>query len=815
MLHPPIPHPPPYSFKKKKELFSFPTSKVSFQFKPSLRSISVHCSLSLLRKLSSACFYQLFSTAFDQALAHGTVNLRTARVLVLGVFGSGKTSLLRALRGHDFSVNLFSTCGITYQTTTTCLSTPGQVGALPLLSQDPESRQEELGAQSARSYTAELPFAPDETNLSTDTTRQNRVETNAETQAWISDLQRQIPEVSKDALVKVQNVVEGDVSKEVFVETLDCGGQLSFSTTQSICLESANSVFLLTTSCQYNLHDRVEKAQFHDPETEKTVIIEQQSADYSYLDYIQMWVSSVVLLSRKQTRMPTPSFLKRSENIKPLIILVATHFDEVDAEKRFEKKREMQKILNNEVIRPANEKGLVRIEGPYFVDNRALGSGEAIKESEMHILQSVLSDEIKTLAQPESIPLRWLTMERLIKLLPEKMDKFSGVLSIKQIRELLVSPLVSGRQMPPPGNELRAILLYLDWRGTVKLPAEVAQRLKDATSVLNDDFKVFIDMQWLALQLSKVTTSSLRGAADHPSHLYDDVDALQNNGELSGDLMNFLWRDLTQSMRDQVLQIMQELQLAFRVRKKRRSSFSARDPRYIIPRCISAGVKGMADLDGRFHDRLPPLRLLMQQGIFPIALYHRIVVCILESIDPEDFELDFKKLRLRQLGQGDLPGLHQVGSLCFVLEHVYRGIELAVYCQCVLPEETCKKNMSAAGRAFRSLVRKMMSLVLGEPACETGWNLAFRCKNSSRHSVVFKTGSGSDCSLAYTLASQHEIESAKSIGYNCVDCKHVRISTRQAPSEMWLSWLLNATTPMVRTIQHGARKQWKQCVNAL
>ena len=682
----------------------------------------------------------------------------------------------------------------------------------------PEGRQEEQLAQVVRSRgsIAELePLVPDGANPSPDTARQNRVETSTGPQAWISALLKRIPMQSKEALVEIRDALEGDVSKQVFVDTLDCGGQLSFSTSQSICLESSNPVFLLTTNCQHHLHDRVEKVEFRDPETQKTVIVEQLSADYTYIDYMQMWVSSVALLARKHTRMPTPSVHKRPEDFKPLIVLVATHFDKVDAEKRFDKKREMQKILNNEVIRPANEKGLVRVEGPYFVDNRALGSGEAIEESEMHRIQSVLSDEIKTLAQPESIPLRWLNMERLIKLLPEKMEKFCGVLSIKQIRYLLASPLVSSKQAPPSIDELRAMLLYLDWRGTVKLPTEVAQCLKDATRQLNDDSEVFIDMQWLLLQMSKVTTSSLRRAADHPPRLHDDVDALENNGELSSDLLDFLWRDLTPSVRHEIMQIMQELQLAFRIGKKHRSPDAASPARYIIPGCLSAGRDSMDDLDGPFHDPLPPLRLLIQQGVFPIALYHRIVVCILESLDPEDFELDFNKLRLHQLGPGAFPGLGQVTSLCFVLEHVYQGIELAVYCQCLLPGETCKKHMSAAGRAFRSLVQKMLSLVLGEPACENSWNLAFRCKNSSRHSVGVKTESGRDCGLAYTLSSRQEVESAKSTFYNCVDCRRARIRTGQAPSEMWLSWLSSATAAMVRTIKHGACKQWQHRVNAL
>ena len=770
---------------------------------------------------------QSFTSVFAQALAERNASLRRVRIFALGIFASGKTSLLRALRGLDFRQALDSTCGIIYQTATTHFAAAAP--RMPLLSKEDVDDTELLQLSAAactfesrkdkKTLSNEAPEASTSRNEYTSTSLQRSYsapcilqhfsvmhpyEKDEELQGWFEDIQSRIPALSRESLREIRHSLERDASKRVFVETLDCGGQLSFSTSQSICLESANPVFLLTTNCQNRLHDRVEKAEFRDPDTQKTVIVEQLSADYTYIDYIQMWVSSVILLARKQTRMPTPSVHKRQEDFKPLIVLVATHFDKVDAEKRFDKKREMQKILNNEVIRPAKEKGLVRVEGPYFVDNRALGSGEAIRENEMHRIQSILSDEIKTLAQPESIPLRWLNMERLIKLLPEKMDKFSGVLSIKQIRYLLLSPLISSKQAPPSSDEVRAMLLYLDWRGTVKLPTGVAQRLKDAASDLNDDSEVFIDMQWLLLQMSKVTTSSLRQAADHPSNLHDDVDALENDGELSSDLLDFLWRDLTESVRHEIMQIMQELQLAFRVRKKRRSQVAASRARYIVPGCLSAGGKSMADLDDQFHDRLPPLRLLMQQGIFPVALFHRIVVCILESLDPEDFELDFNKLRLHQLGPGAFPGLHQVSSLCFVLEHVYRGIELAVYCQCKLLEETCKKHMSAAGRAFRALVQKMLSLVLGEPACEASWNLAFRCKNSSRHSVVFKTGSGSDCGLAYTLASHQEIESAKSSGYNCVDCKRVRISTRQAPSEMWLSWLSTATADVVRNVQHRA-----------
>ena len=610
-----------------------------------------------------------------------------------------------------------------------------------------------------------------------------------EDQAWIDEVQQHIPFLSSDTLLQLSSSTLEDDSGKVIVEVLDCGGQLSFSTAQTVCLNSADPVFLLTTDCTKHLHAKVEKSHFRDPKTGKTVVVEQLSADYTYLDYIQMWVSSVAHLARTQTGMPSP-LKKSNEAVKPLIILVATHFDLVPSEKRNKTKVEMQRILHDEVISPIKVQGVLRVDGPYFVDNRALGSDQGVSDSEVGRVQFALSKEIQRFARPEKVPLRWMNMERLLKLLPEKISNFSGTLSVKQIHVLFSSPLVSNRLEPPSHNELRALLLYLDWRGTIKLPGTGQEAGKD----LGDDSEVFVDMQWLLSKMAAVTTSSLRRATNHPTDLYNDVVALEQDGELTSCLLDHLWADLSPNVRKEIMRIMQGLQLAFCTKLNLPPSADPSHASYIIPSCLSADREHMEELGDDFHS-LPPIQLLTEHGLFPIALYHRVVVSILECLEPEDFQMDFNKLRL-QLDTGSLPRCGDVSSMYFEVQHVSRGVQLAIHCQCDFPEKTCEKNISDAGVAFRALVEDRLSMLQGKATDKAGFKLAFCCKKTRRHSLLFKLGrrSGFDSRRALTRT---EANTERCRVYTCRSCKP---RTGQKLPDRWLAWLPQLTIAMVRSL---------------
>ena len=754
------------------------------------------------------------------------------RILVLGIFASGKTSLVRALRGHDFCHDLDSTCGVSYNTATTRLLTTtldaqdasplledvddtelfrqsAAMCARDILAVEPGEENLEAGASSAATAAPPQPetAADRHTDMSdslqaqpADTLGHSDIDPSDELQvrsrsavankdrhaddkskkiqAWITDIQQRIPLLSSDAVLEMRDSLKKEASKQVYVETLDCGGQLSFSTAQSFCLESSNPVFLLTTDCTKDLHAKVEKTEFRDPKTGKTVVVEQLSADYTYLDYIQMWVSSVAHLARTQTGMPSP-LKKSNEAIKPLIILVATHFDLVPPEKRNKTKVEMQRILHDEVISHIKVQGVLRVDGPYFVDNRALGSDQGIGASELDRVQFALSEEIRRLAQPEKVPLRWMNMERLLKLLPEKISNFSGTLSVKQIHVLFSSPLVSSRMEPPSHNELRALLLYLDWRGTIKLPGTE----QEAGRGLGDDTEVFVDMQWLLSKMAAVTTSSLRRATNHPTDLYNDVAALEQDAKLTSRLLDHLWADQTPNVRKEIMRIMQGLQLAFCTKLNLPPSADPSHASYIIPSCLSADREHMEELGDDFHS-LPPVQLLTEHGLFPIALYHRVVVSILECLEPEDFQMDFNKLRL-QLDTGSLPRCGDVTSMYFEVQHVSRGVQLAIHCQCDFPEKACEKNMSDAGVAFRVLVEDRLSILQGKTTNDAGFKLAFCCKKTRRHSLLFKLGrrSGFDSRNALT---QKEADIAKGRIYTCGSCAPK--AGQRLPSR-WLLWL--------------------------
>lgn len=59
--------------------------------------------------------------AYLNALQYGVAPFRHVRVFSLGLFGAGKSSLLRALRGKPFLTALGSTCGLDVSVATTCL----------------------------------------------------------------------------------------------------------------------------------------------------------------------------------------------------------------------------------------------------------------------------------------------------------------------------------------------------------------------------------------------------------------------------------------------------------------------------------------------------------------------------------------------------------------------------------------------------------------------------------------------------------------------------------------------------------------------
>ena len=374
-------------------------------------------------------------------MARGEGKCRHCQVILVGEPAAGKTSFQRALVGDEFVEDQDSTEGVNVTMTTTQLEND-DVRVKPLLTEVPsdsmvtdivtncmiqQRKSRELAQQAKRKAVDPEP------ELTAGLAKKSRKD-DQEPMTQAADVsvvhQGQTPHTLKPAqrlqtiksqpsaskiaerlrkepslqrppartLAKIRRDLQ-DLDEEsecTFVRVVDCGGQLSFSMAQSVCLNETDSVHVIAFNASLDL-DKTKPKDLecfrHRGETVKVT----NSLPISHIDYIMHWLSSITIVT---TAGPKG---------KPDVILLGSHVDLIDDPDAAVQKIKVQ--LSRRITESKLHKKL-SIHGPYFVDNCQIS--QSCPHSQMSEVQEKLRELITVKLPTTPVPLSWMKMEMII-----------------------------------------------------------------------------------------------------------------------------------------------------------------------------------------------------------------------------------------------------------------------------------------------------------------------------------------------------------------------------------------------------------------
>ena len=569
-----------------------------------------------------------------------TVLSRHCQIFIVGEPASGKTSLYRALTGQDFVEGLDSTDGISVAITTSSLSDDAQE---PLLTQEdadatvtqqiarsilcsaleptnhPQNRYHHSGVESGRnqhqdtqqhSTQATATPNPGQTqdrqrsslSVSESTSKEDSVPTDSipAPPREPNDVKNdQIHQLLPDMIEKILEELDSldwRIDK-TFVRCFDCGGQMSFSTTQSVCFGTEDSVYVVTFDMSLPLDSAVETG-FRQNGASSPV---SSSLPLTHLEYILHWLSTIAMAVEGQAE----------------VVLVGTHSDQADEKTMDEVNRRLKSEIPQDLIRTNK----LKITGPVFTDNRCASSPLSPSgRQQMGRLQSELRKKIQ-LVQKKPVPLVAVKAEVVLR----QHDK-------KSIRR----------------SELHAILSRLAGTGEGKnLIEPTLEYLRKTGSIVvheSDDI-VYLNIQWLVEQMTKFNTFVMARDDCLDFRIKQQLDELRERGILTTELRHYVWNgsDLTEPVQQSILNAMARLGLQCPVQSTafiRQSGNGTEEVHewHIIPSVLANQKKGLPDMDG--YASLTELLIQTTGPVCPHFVFLRVLVFLLQHYRPKDRNLD-------------------------------------------------------------------------------------------------------------------------------------------------------------------------------
>ena len=400
------------------------------------------------------------------------MRVRHCQMIVVGEPRSGKTSLLRAVAGKTFIEDLASTDGVDItvttslnlankasdeepllQTTQTDIIVPQDLASRvgDSLRDQPSSPDGLLDCKSSSSKREASHGKNDGASLL------SRAGSNIdEFQAYLRD-SFNVPEDTVQYLRSLLDKLD-PVEDVAFVRCLDCGGQLSFSTTQSVCFGAPDRVYALTFDVSQNLDSKTKPS----PCLETSV----SSLPFSHLDYILHWLQAIAM---------TAGCLDDQVAGRPCVLLIGTHADKVDNEALFEGASEcIDSHISDELKKKLN------IRGPFFTDNRSVltplsDGGKKLMADIHHELSAAIWQSL-----PHSVPPVAVKLEILIRELREP----QRWLTRQQFAKLYATLCPTGRGL---STGLEKTLLYIRKTGSILFHGN-----------LGEDGIIYLNIEWLA-----------------------------------------------------------------------------------------------------------------------------------------------------------------------------------------------------------------------------------------------------------------------------------------------------------------------------
>ena len=468
---------------------------------------------------------------YEKGLAGGSTRVIRFPIMVIGQYRSGKTSLIKSLKGEKFNPfgdptdrierHLWSIEDKTeLDSSHLYKDRVGKEVASILTNEENEESNQMIDPKSSDQWKntgiGPHPTEADDTDLKrviqgqSPTPEERKKERVAE---------QTLPEKIKASTKKRLEQPEDEDSEKICAVVWDFGGQSVFYATHPIFL-SPRAIFLLVNNLSWNPEERASPVVHQQRFSRK----EDKHCIKTNADYLDLWFSSVSCLVEGSTTTEKKVDEMLPEGLEgclpdqlPPVILVCTHADCLyDASA----KPNDLALKTYGLLKGKPYSGHL-FKDFFTVNNRMSGSEE--KCPEVQRLKKAITAIAHQLPHvKQDIPIKWLTFE---KALQSRKEEGRHYISLEEARQI-------ARECEINDDEHIDVLNFLhDQRSVIHFhDSEMMKKL------------VILDVDWLIKVFKKViTVKRYDGKSAHEEKLWDK---LQTEGILDDELLRIVWNDL-------------------------------------------------------------------------------------------------------------------------------------------------------------------------------------------------------------------------------------------------------------------------------
>ncbi|KAK3587048.1 hypothetical protein CHS0354_008076 [Potamilus streckersoni] len=501
---------------------------------------------------------------YKEALKDGTEKVYNIRIMVVGQYGAGKTTLTKRIRGHH--VNLGE------QSSTEGIDVHVHCSRVSLETGEWTTQDQESEKYFRFQRLVKLLNKPDDSNeceeqkdddgnhsdpdvdnvdLGDDVSLPQQVsDGKIDSPSQISDAEKPLTREDKknDTIMEMIKLVNDNADKleksrveYAPLSMWDFAGQYIFYTTHQTFL-TRRAIYLLVTDLSRHITDLVNDDEVFFDSRGKQVC--------KVYDLVEIWLNSI------------HSCAPSTEAGSPPVILVGTHVDKLPKESRprviAEYFKKIRKILKDKKTK------LHLADEDFAIDNSQPDSTlEALKRKIVDLASR----------QPywgEEVPARWLPLEQAIMTLKASGIKVISLSHVKKINE--------AGSVPMETEELYLFLRFHHEMGTI---------LYLSTEGLKEN--VVLDPQWLIDALQSLITAEMFILNHYPA-LYEKWCEFNEKGKLVPELMDAVWTrknnpDL-HDYKDHILRLMEQLNIIAKSRSFSEDGNEVEMDKFFIAPCM-------------------------------------------------------------------------------------------------------------------------------------------------------------------------------------------------------------------------------------
>ena len=562
-----------------------------------------------------------------------TANVARVKVVLVGALDAGKTNLANNLCIPGFNENSDSTEGINFlhmcATLQDGLHGVNQPDCGPLLGTESDTSisasslhqavlQRVHATTPGSSSTAAAHTAARPRSATSEPSARSRETASAGSSHGDQNLHLKLAEDMEST--PVHHLTESSV----FVDLLDCGGQLSFSVVQALAFDADDGIFLVVYDSSVSLD-----AELYQVFRRRGKRIPQLALHLTHGEYLSLWLSTLAMARRPGTA-------------KPLVMLVGTHSNKAGKPGVERSRREATALMKRFERLP------LKCRGPYFIDN------STPTDEQMKKLRRQVHSLVREKAKCGHVPVSFLKTEWALK-------RHLGATAAEPCVPLSRFKRFAVEEIGVHPEKILDLLDYLHGSSVI--------RSFDHRNPTRNAY-VYQSTAWFIAQVTKVLTAAMDPEFVDTNRA--DIDRLKTTGILTDRLCGQIWADLPLAARHNLLTLMEKSGLLCPVTNREAYRIPPEAGNlYLIPMCIQQ-PPGLSPLQPGIVS-LAPVLLYYSDEFLPFPLYMRVAVDLLKAFQhPTRPEIGIRQVRFC---------CHSPTRYYYVeMSYTLRGIALAMFC---------------------------------------------------------------------------------------------------------------------------------------